>query len=220
MLRTLLCVSFAACAVTSPDPIDGLDSPPPVEGPVGVFAQLHDDAASVPELAGVQRERRVDTTRCGGVAVETRISGVVTDADQPLANLLLLGFPTQLDFSDANREAELRRFQGFANDLRARGMTAREHYIARLDAATDPAGKLAATARLVQVHRHLAALLVRAEIPLDVRTGEFAADKTGAYCEKMASIASPYLVQAEEAVRACLGMSTGTRGWWTTVCKP
>lgn len=211
MLRTLLFVSLAACTVTSPDPIDALDppepSPPPAEGPPGVFAQLHDDAGDVPGLEGVEREHRGDATRCGGQARDVRITSALGAEDQPLAALLELRFPTQLDFTDANREASMQRFQVFVDDLRARGNTARDHYVGRLDAATEPAGKAAAAGRLVVVHRHLAALLVRAEIPLDVRRGELATEKIEDYCAKMTAVAVPFLAQAREAERVQIRLS-------------
>lgn len=217
MLRMLFGLSLAACAVSSPDLIDAVDPPPPsAEVPSGVFAQLHDEGPEVPGFPAVERTQRADVTRCGGAASEVRITGFILAAEQPLADLLQLSFPTQLDFSDANRETSLRRFEVFTEDLRGRGTVARDHYVTRFDAATAPADKLAAAARLVQVHRHLAALLVRAEIPLDVRTGE----QIEAYCGNLAAVATPFLAQADEAVRTCLSLATGAPGWWTDVCVP
>lgn len=195
MLRTLLCLSLAACAVTSPDPVDAVDPPP----------------ASPPT-------QHADAPRCGGVASDVQVTKAIADTERPLADVLRLRYPTQLDFSEPHREASMRRFQVFVDDLRGRGTLAIDHYVAVRAAATDPAAKAAATARLVQIHRHLAALLVHAEIPVDVRTGDFIAEKTAAFCENAAAIAAPFLVQADEAVRTCVRLSSKQRGWWTDVC--
>lgn len=218
MLRTLLCFLLTACAVTSSDPLDAADPPPETEGPIDLFAKLRDDEGRIPGLAAVERLHRTDPTRCGGVAVDIRITGTIRDDDRPLAHLLQLTFPAQLDFRDATWKPSMERFNVFVESLRSMGMAARKHYLARLDEAEAGPGRLAATARLVQVHRHLAALLARAEIPVDMRSGEHAAEKSEAFCEKLAAAGSPFLVQANEAVRSCLGMTARASGWWTAVC--
>jgi hypothetical protein len=98
---------------------------------------------------------------------------------------------------------------------------AQDHYKSAL-ADKDPAVKVAATARMSQLAYRISSLLARAEIPLDVRTGDFAADKKAAYCDQLAELAEPLLSSAEHAAQACRSLADASKlapGWWDAVCR-
>jgi hypothetical protein len=145
---------------------------------------------------------------------------VAVDApDRPLADFLSIEYPLGLDFGDATRQASLDRFNGWLTDAKRRGETAVSAYTAQLAAATDLGAQAAAAARLVQVSRVFAGLLMRAEIPVDVRSGEFADDKQAAFCDKLVEVARPLLARAGEQVTECARRAEKLpAGWWTPVC--
>jgi hypothetical protein len=74
---------------------------------------------------------------------------------------------------------------------------------------------------MAQLYRHAAGLFVHAEIPVDVRTGDAAADKIAAYCHMMSEIAVPLLARADEAATQCAEHARKLDpGWWMSVCSP
>ena len=105
-------------------------------------------------------------------------------------------------------------------DTKAVAQTAIGFYKGRLAAATEPMQKVDAAARLTQIPRYFAGLLVRAEIPLDMRSGELALEKRDAFCDAMANAAEGLLGQATEAARACTTLGEALpASWWTPVCS-
>jgi len=57
------------------------------------------------------------------------------------------------------------------------------------------------------------------EIPLSVRSGEFAADKIGVFCDKIEEMAEPILIRSESAAKVCADQASWMQpGWWTNVC--
>jgi hypothetical protein len=93
----------------------------------------------------------------------------------------------------------------------------------RVISKAEPSGgataRAAALARATQVKRRMAELLLRADVPVDVRTGEFAQDKSAAYCAKMSEIAEPLIASYEESMAACHAAAEAAgAGWWTSVC--
>lgn len=213
-MRILLAVAvLGGCAGVELDPVA-------VEESDDGFG-LHDLAGPIAGMSGFSVERTPDTTRCGGVAVRvTRTVGVtVATTDQPLADFLAVEYPLGLDFGDATRQASLNKFSGWLTDAKQRGETAAEAYTAVLAAASDPAAQAAAAARLVQISRVFAGLLMRAEIPIDMRSGEYAEDKQGAFCDKLAEVAQPLLARADDQVKDCARHAEKLpAGWWTPVC--
>ena len=60
---------------------------------------------------------------------------------------------------------------------------------------------------------------MRAEIPVDMRSGEHAADKQGAFCDNLAEVAQPLLAHADDQVKDCARRAEKlSAGWWTHVC--
>jgi hypothetical protein len=162
---------------------------------------------------------------CGGLAVTIRLDKKTraTVIEPELVAALTFEAPTGLDFSESHREASKKRFETFMKELMERGQTARKLYSQRLD---DPnvsqQDKGVALARLVQIQRRFAELLLRLEIPRDVRTGSLAADKISAFCDTLAGTAQPLLDRIDETIERCRGVAemADTKEWWTTVCAP
>jgi hypothetical protein len=85
----------------------------------------------------------------------------------------------------------------------------------------DAANSITAAARLGQISQDFSDMLFTAEIPNDVRTGEFAEDKVEAYCDKMTEVAEPLEAASTKAFGVCLDKSTEL-GWfsdWSRLCE-
>jgi hypothetical protein len=147
------------------------------------------------------------------------------EADKDFEQYLSLKFPPNLDFDPAPerkaiREKSLQRFKDWLAQREKIGVSASQKYQAVLD-IKDAANSIAASARLAQISQNLSDALFSAEIPKDVRTGEFAEDKVDAFCDEMTKIADPLDKRAIEGYGACLERST-TLGWfseWSKLCE-
>jgi hypothetical protein len=217
-VRSLLLVALltsTALAQTAPDKV--------------LIDRLPDDSGDVAGLGGWKIQRKPDKTHCTGIAIVTTPGKKKLSADdQPLADVYALAFPTGLDFDPnpthkAKREASFKKFNGFIEKMKKVSGDARKVYEGWLaDDHRDAEAKIRAVARIVQIQVRIASLLARAEIPKDVRSGEFVDDKIEAFCEKLSEVAGPLAAQAEESRNVCaekLALSPST-GWWTAVCTP
>ena len=146
-------------------------------------------------------------------------------ADRALERYLALGFPTGLDVSSepekkAAKEASLKRFSTWVTERQKLGVAAQQQYEAVV-ALHDPEAAVAATARMGQLTADFAATLRTAEIPKDIRTGDFAKEKVAAFCEKMVEVAEPLGQRALETFGVCLAKSAelGVDGAWTALCR-
>lgn len=211
---------LSACATT----IDGPDAEPAIPAPAspaptGDGFGLRDADGPVPGLPGFSYVRASDATRCGGIGVVVARDRSVAVVETELAALFELEFPRGLDFK-ASRETAMKTFYEWLEDVKAKASTATKVYEAQFNATTDPMIKLTATARLAQIPRFFGALLVRAEIPVEVRTGDNVAEKTDAYCDALAEAAKPLLERADLASAHCAKLAADTApGWWTPVCR-
>jgi hypothetical protein len=193
-----------------------------------IFDRLRDDSGEVAGLPGWKIQRKPDKNRCGGIAIVTiRGKKKLAADDQPMAKVFALEFPKGLNFSPDPRdkkvkEASLKRFNDFAMSMTALGSEGRNFYekTIKLASAENLAEtRVRAAARITQIQMRLASVVARAEIPKDVRTGEFAAEKIEAFCDKMAEVSEPLLVNAEQAMTVCAEvMANAPLGWWTAVC--
>ena len=220
-MRILVAVVLVGCAG---DPEAPAKTPvtTPIPTTLSMFERLHDAAGAVAGLPGFQITHRVDPDHCGGLAVEVKRDTAAPADDAALADVLAIAFPTSLDFSEKSRAASVAKFNTWVEDMHARGSAARKTYSDRLLAndATD-VERVTAAARIVQLQRHLASTIVRAEIPLDVRSGEYAAEKTEAFCTRLTEVAEPIMLAAEGAAKVCAeGAAKAGPGWWTRVCVP
>ncbi len=141
-------------------------------------------------------------------------------ADRALEAYLAVAFPAGLDFSEKSKAKSLERFNHFVGDKQRLGQVAQQQYEAVL-ALHDPDAAIAAAARIGQVSEGFASTLRTAEIPAGIRTGEFAKDKTAAYCDKMLEVAEPLAARALEAFSVCRQKSfdVGVDGTWTALCR-
>jgi tetratricopeptide (TPR) repeat protein len=149
----------------------------------------------------------------------------LADADKDFEAYLDLRFPVGLDFDPApERKAiaqrSLKRFEEWLAQKAKQGEIAKKKYNAVL-AVKDPADSIAAAARLGQIAQNASDQLFTAEIPKNVRTGEFADEKVEAFCDRMTEVAEPLEKTSLEAYGICLGKSTEL-GWfsdWSKMCE-
>ena len=88
-------------------------------------------------------------------------------------------------------------------------------------AVKDNADSISAAARIGQISQDFSDALFTAEIPKDVRTGEFADEKVEAYCDRLTELAEPLEATSLEAYGTCLAKSTEL-GWfseWSRLCE-
>jgi hypothetical protein len=201
-----------------------LDEPPPPEPEPEpdppIYPRLVDPPGPIPGLEARVRVHEEDATYCGGVAVSiTKVKKKkVAKADAAFAAVLDESFPANLDMSEPHRAASMKKFDAFLQKVTQLAETAQAAFRAELE-TKDAKRSVIAVARMAQLHHHVASLLARAPIPVDVRSGEGAADKSQAYCEQLALVAGPMLLQAEQAATACGDkVALGGPGWWTAVC--
>ena len=149
----------------------------------------------------------------------------IADADKDFEAYLDLKFPFGLDFDPApERKAvaakSLKRFEEWLAHKGKLGETTKKKYSLVL-AVKDPADSITAAARLGQIAQNASDQLFTAEIPKNVRTGEFADEKVEAFCDRMTEVAEPLEKTSLEAYGICLAKSTEL-GWfsdWSKMCE-
>jgi hypothetical protein len=194
------------------------DPPKPLAPKISVFDRLHDQPGEVAGMPGWAIKSQPDTTFCGGSKIITvKRKRKLEPEQQPLANVYALAFPTGLGFAEpATKAASMKAIETWMKTLQSTAQAASGYYEGMIQ--TDPAAKAHAAARIAQLSFRLAEVLARAEIPKDVRTGEFAADKIAAFCDEMGEIAEPLAQRGEEALKLCAGAAGGATGWWSSYC--
>ena len=144
-------------------------------------------------------------------------------ADRDYEAYVAIKFPTGLDFDPNNKakaDKSRKRFDDWAATKAKAGQVARTKYEAIIG-YKEAANAIAAAARIGQIQQNFSDQLFTAEIPNDVRTGEFAEDKVDAYCDELTDKAIPLQDKSTEAFSACLGVSTRL-GWfsdWSKLCE-
>jgi hypothetical protein len=149
----------------------------------------------------------------------------VAEADKDFEAYLSLTFPQNLNFDpDPKKKAEsaksLKRFNDWVEQKKKIGGAATAKYEGVL-AIKDAANSITAAARLGQISQNFSDALFTAEIPKDVRTGEFADEKVEAFCDKMTEVAEPLEAASLNAYGVCLSKSTEL-GWfsdWSKMCE-
>jgi TolA-binding protein len=147
----------------------------------------------------------------------------LAEADKDFEAYLELRFPVGLDFDPQNKPIEAkskkRLDEWFTQKLKI-GSTATAKYEGVL-AIKDAADSIVAAARIAQISQNLSDQLFTAEIPQNVRTGQFADDKVQAYCDALSEKADPLEKRSLEGYGACLTKSTEL-GWfseWSKMCE-
>lgn len=131
--------------------------------------------------------------------------------DAKLEDYLALTFPTGLDFDPAKpgaSKASTKKFQDWLATKTKLGAEARDRYTALLAANQQPEIGVAAIARAGQLVESMAIDLATAEIPRDVRSGQFSADKIAAFCDKLVEVSEPLIAQAKTAFETCLAKAS------------
>lgn len=149
----------------------------------------------------------------------------VAEADKDFEAYLALTFPQNLNFDPdpkfkAQKEKSLKRFNDWVEQKQKVGASARGKYEGVLG-IKDNANSITAAARLGQISQNFSDALFTAEIPKDVRTGEFADEKVEAFCDKMTEVAEPLEAASLNAYGVCLSKSTEL-GWfseWSKMCE-
>jgi tetratricopeptide (TPR) repeat protein len=146
-----------------------------------------------------------------------------TEADKDFEAYLDVRFPAGLNFDPQNKAIAARsrkRFDDWFAQKEKIGGTARAKYEAVLT-IKDPANSITAAARLGQIAQNASDALFTAEIPKDVRTGEYADEKVEAFCDRMTEVAEPLEARSLNAYGVCLSKSTEL-GWfseWSRLCE-
>lgn len=149
----------------------------------------------------------------------------VADADKEFEAYLELRFPSGLNFDPAPEHKAIaaksrKRFDEWMTQKGKVGGVARKKYDAVL-AIKDPANSITAAARIGQIAQNFSDALFTAEIPNNVRTGEFADEKVEAFCDALTEKAEPLEATSLEAYGVCLSKSTEL-GWfsdWSKLCE-
>lgn len=201
-----------------------VDAPPPPTGPT-IWERIRVTAGPVPGLEAFSVELEDSRTHCGGTRLLTKRDKKqkVAKGDQALADYFAIEYPLGLDFTEGDKaERSMATFNEWLSKYLELGKKANEQYERQLSESPDLSTKVAAAARLAQVSHRLASILVYAEIPADVRSGEYAAEATEAFCGRMAEVAEPLLARATEAITACAekarSATVAKSVWWQQVC--
>ena len=149
----------------------------------------------------------------------------VAEADKDFEAYLEIKFPPGLNFDPAPEHKaiaakSLKRFNEWFAQKGKLGGSARAKYSAVL-AIKDPANSITAAARIGQIAQNFSDALFTAEIPANVRTGEFADEKVEAFCDALTEKAEPLENTSLEAYGICLSKSTEL-GWfseWSKLCE-
>jgi TolA-binding protein len=147
----------------------------------------------------------------------------VAEADKDFEAYLALKFPANLNFDPQNKavaEKSMKRFTEWVTEKTKVGGSATKKYEGVLG-IKDAANSITAAARIGQISQNFSDALFTAEIPKDVRTGEFADEKVEAFCDALTEKAEPLEARSLEAYGVCLNKSTEL-GWfsdWSKMCE-
>jgi tetratricopeptide (TPR) repeat protein len=163
----------------------------------------------------------------GDEAVARHFYGLakLAEADKDYEAYLDLRFPAGLNFDPAPEHKAIaaksnKRLTEWVTQKTKIGAAAKAKYNA-VFAIKDNADSIAAAARTGQISQNFSDALFTAEIPKDVRTGEFADDKVAAYCDRLTEVADPLEATSLAAYGECLSKSTEL-GWfseWSKLCE-
>lgn len=146
-------------------------------------------------------------------------------AEEEYEAFLNINFPKGLDFDPRNQrklKSSQKEFEGWLKDKSKLAVKATKMY----DEVKEIKGggahyAIAAAARMGQISQNFSDALFTAEIPTNVRTGQFAEDKVDAYCDQLTTEAEPLEKRSVEAYGFCLGLSTKLSWFndWSQLCE-
>ena len=145
-------------------------------------------------------------------------------AEVDFEQFLSYKFPANLDFNKENpskAKKSLKRFEEWIANKAKTGEAARKKYEVLIFDVKDAANAIAGAARIGQIQQNFSDALFTAQIPNDVRTGQFADEAVEVYCDTLMEKAEPLEAKSLEAFGACLKVSTDL-GWfseWSKLCE-
>lgn len=202
-----LCVTTSAATPASPGEQPYRCGPDSVNQIV-VIPRAPADAATAHALlvVAVGSYERTDTRPRSDAEHRDYLKAKLALADESLEQYLAVSAPTGLDFDAANptlQQASLERFNAWVQTKMTLGGRVTERYTELL-ALHDGVTSLTAASRMGTISLGFSTALVTAEIPTDVRTGEFADDKVQAFCDQMTDVAEPLEKSAVSAFSTCV----------------
>lgn len=187
--------------------------------PPPIFDRLRDADGAVAGMTGFSTKRVRDPRRCGGFSILVKKARKIAPTDTKIAAMYALEFPLDLDFSETKKAGSVLKLNAWVDTLTRTSAEANTHYQG-LFASTDLGVKAAATARLAQLYFRAASVLARAEVPVDIRSGDTVDEATLAYCDALADKAEPLLTLGLQALEACQKHTrVAPAGWWADLCK-
>ncbi len=147
-----------------------------------------------------------------------------TKADVEYEKFLSYKFPANLDFNPNNEsiaKKSMKRFEEWITGKAKAGQAAREKFEDLIFNVKDAQNAIAAAARIGQIQQNFSDALFTAEIPSNVRTGQYADEGVEAYCDALMEKAEPLEAKSLEAFGVCLKVSTDM-GWfseWSKLCE-
>lgn len=184
-------------------------------------------AGPVPGAPDLLVTIKVDGAVCGGQGYQViqRKRRGVPPAAVDFARAMTLAFPRDLAIDPGDPEksaAAMRRFATWVTDATKVMKVARERYLKiASDKAAAPEARVVAAARIAQLERHFATLLVTAAIPPKLTMGADARDTIIAFCATMGEQGAPLAREADEAASMCGRLAADAHlapGWWDAVC--
>jgi tetratricopeptide (TPR) repeat protein len=145
--------------------------------------------------------------------------------EQDYEAFLGITFPQNLDFDPKNKrraEQSMKQFMSWFNRKQELGAKASQEYRSIVDITGGGAHyAIAGAARIGQISQNFSDALFTAEIPRDVRTGQFAEDKVDAYCDELTTRAGPLEELSIAAFGFCLETSTKLNWFneWSRLCE-
>jgi hypothetical protein len=178
----------------------------------------------LPGAPGLLVVDRANPTHCGGRDVTVRRRGHGDGGEPELVIAMTIDAPRGLDFGPAHEKASQKKLLAWITDATKKVAAARAMYLARFeDAHASAADRVAASARIVQLERRFADVIGHIEIPLSMRTGDYAADTSAVFCDAAAEKADAVYDAADTAATACRKAAADGNvgpGWWDTACAP
>ena len=146
-------------------------------------------------------------------------------AEEQFESFLAVEFPEKLDFSERNSRKKAdseKRFKKFMGEKEKQGGRANDMYKGvREIKGGGAAWAIAGAARIGQISQNAADALYTAEVPRDVRTGQYAEEGWDAYCDALTTAATPLEERSVAGFSSCLETSTSLNWFnkWSKLCE-
>lgn len=144
-------------------------------------------------------------------------------AEEKYEEYLAVKFPTKLDFDPNNERKAKKSKQEFEKWLKEKTKLAanvKQMYQSVIEVG-DAQWVIASAARVGQVSQNYSDQLFTAQIPKNVREGQYAEDAVDAYCDELTTAAEPLEKLSVDAFGGCLKLSTKFNWFssWSRLCE-